>query len=179
VSNVDAVWVRGVNGIQMHHVTDLQDAGRFLGNAAMALRAAHVRTGADRYSSMAAELKGLVERVRRLEDEARSSMHDLHSTDPERFARCRDGHEPWPGEIEAGFIPRHTCKDQCLYHDHGVVEASCSAPAAVRPARHARSAAGSERFRSPDGAELTRPDTRPRQSYLRVLNVFIRRRDTP
>jgi hypothetical protein len=50
-------------------------------------------------------------------------MHDLHSTDPERFARCRDGHEPWPGEIPAGFIPRHTCKDECLYHDRDVLEA--------------------------------------------------------
>ncbi len=123
MSSIDAVWVRGVNGIQMHHVTDLQDAGRFLGNAAMALRSAHVRTGSDRYSSIAAELRSLVERVRELEDEARSSMHDLHSTDPERFLRCRDGHEPWPGEIPAGFIPRHTCKDECLYHDREVLEA--------------------------------------------------------
>lgn len=123
MSSMDAVWVRGVNGIQLHHVTDLQDAGRFLGNAAMALRAAHVRTGADRYTSIATELKSLVERVRELEDEARSSMHDLHSTDPERFARCRDGHEPWPGEIPAGFIPRHTCKDECLYHDREVLDA--------------------------------------------------------
>jgi hypothetical protein len=33
-----------VTGIQLNHTTDLQDAGRYLGNAAMALRAAHVRT---------------------------------------------------------------------------------------------------------------------------------------
>ncbi|MEU4132172.1 hypothetical protein [Streptomyces wuyuanensis] len=121
--STEAVWVRGVKGIQLHHVTDLQDAGRFLGNAAMALRAAHVRTGADHYAGVAAELKALVTRVRELEDEARSAMRELHSADPERFARCRDGHEPWPGEIEAGFIPRHTCKDECLYHDRGVLEA--------------------------------------------------------
>jgi hypothetical protein len=49
VSN-DALWVRSVTGIQLNHTTDLQDAGRFLGNAAMAPRAAHVRTGDDRYS---------------------------------------------------------------------------------------------------------------------------------
>lgn len=123
MSSLDAVWVRGVKGIQMHHVTDLQDAGRFLGNAAMALRAAHVRTGTDHYSDIAAELRGLAERVRRLEDEARSRMQDLHSTDPDRFARCREGHEPWPGEIPAGFIPRHTCRDKCLYHDFDVLDA--------------------------------------------------------
>ncbi|MFD3452339.1 hypothetical protein ACFWVC_09160 [Streptomyces sp. NPDC058691] len=120
---MDAVWVRGVTGIQLHHVTDLQDAGRFLGNAAMALRAAHVRTGADHYAGIAAELKALVTRVRELEEEARSAMRELHATDPERFARCREGHEPWPGEIQAGFIPRHTCRDECLYHDHGVLAA--------------------------------------------------------
>jgi len=34
VSN-DAVWVRGVTGIQLHHTTDLQDAGRFLGDEAV------------------------------------------------------------------------------------------------------------------------------------------------
>ena len=42
----DAVWTRGVTGIQLHHTTDLQDAARFLSNAVMALKAAHVRTGA-------------------------------------------------------------------------------------------------------------------------------------
>ena len=70
VSN-DAVWVRGVTGIQLHHTTDLQDAGRFLGNAAMALRAAHVRTGDDRYSDLATELKAVLVLARELEDVAR------------------------------------------------------------------------------------------------------------
>ncbi|MER7128770.1 hypothetical protein [Streptosporangium saharense] len=44
--NNDAVWVRGVTGVQMHHTTDLQDAVRFLGNAVMALRATPAGTGA-------------------------------------------------------------------------------------------------------------------------------------
>ena len=79
----DAVWVRGVTGIQLHHTTDLQDAGRFLGNAAMALRAAHVRTGDDRYSDLATELKAVLILARELEDEARAGLHRLHSTDPE------------------------------------------------------------------------------------------------
>lgn len=121
--SVDAVWVRGVTGMQMHHVTDLQDAGRFLGNAVMALRAAHVRTGDDRYSGLAAQITAVVGRARELEEEARTKMHVLHSTDPQRFIRCREGEEPWPGEITAGFIPRHTCKDQCLYHDRHVLDA--------------------------------------------------------
>ncbi|MEU6527082.1 hypothetical protein ABZ892_30725 [Streptomyces sp. NPDC046924] len=119
----DAVWVRGVTGIQLHHVTDLQDAGRFLGNAAMALRAAHVRTGDDRYSDLSAELKNTLALVRRMENEARTGMQELHAADPERFARCREGEEPWPDELQAGFIPRHTCGDGCLYHDRGVLEA--------------------------------------------------------
>jgi hypothetical protein len=122
VSN-DAVWVRGVTGIQLHHTTDLQDAGRFLGNAAMALRAAHVRTGDNRYSDLATQLKDVLVLARELEDEARAGLHRLHTTDPEQFLRSRDGEEPWPGEIEPGFIPRHTCKDTCLYHDHQVLEA--------------------------------------------------------
>jgi hypothetical protein len=121
--SIDAVWVRGVTGIQLHHVTNLQDAGRFLGNAAMALRAAHVRTGDDRYSALAAQLKAVVTHARELENEARADMHELHATDPERFVRCREGEEPWPGEIAAGFIPRHTCRDECLYHDHDVLDA--------------------------------------------------------
>ena len=70
----DAVWVRGVTGIQLHHTTDLQDAGRFLGNAAMALRAAHVRTGDDRYSDLATQLKDVLVLARELEDEARAGL---------------------------------------------------------------------------------------------------------
>ena len=131
--NNDAVWVRGVTGIQLHHVTNLQDAGRLLGNAAMALHAAHVRTGDDRYSSLATQLKTVAVQARQLESEARDSMHGLNSTDPERFVRCRDGQEPWPDEIQAGFVPRHTCKDECLYHDHDVLDAimqcTCGRPA--------------------------------------------------
>jgi hypothetical protein len=128
----DAVWVRGVTGIQLHHVTDLQDARRFLGNAVMALSAAHARTGDARFSGLAEQLKGLVAETRGLEGEARDSMHRLHSTDPERFVRCREGEEPWPDELQAGFIPRHTCQDECLYHDHdvldGILQCTCGRP---------------------------------------------------
>ncbi|MBC2866916.1 hypothetical protein [Streptomyces mexicanus] len=119
----DAVYVRGVTGIQLHHVTDIQDAGRFLGNAVMALRAAFVRTGDERYSGLSAEVSDLLAKVRGLENAARGNLHALHSRDPERFVRCREGDEPWPDEIEAGFIPRHTCRDTCLYHDHDVLDA--------------------------------------------------------
>ncbi|MBB4916735.1 hypothetical protein ACFY19_22310 [Streptosporangium saharense] len=121
--NNDAVWVRGVTGVQMHHTTDLQDAVRFLGNAVMALRAAHVRTGDERYSGLADQLRAMTAETRGLESQARTSMQDLHVADPELFLRCRDGEEPWPDEIQAGFIPRHTCRDRCLYHDHGVLNA--------------------------------------------------------
>ncbi|MFC7650129.1 hypothetical protein ACFQX6_64690 [Streptosporangium lutulentum] len=107
----------------MHHTTDLQDASRFMVNAAMALRAAHVRTGDDRYSSLAAQLKAIATEARGLETQARASLHGLHSVDPEQFVRCREGEEPWPDEIQAGFVPRHTCNDQCLYHDHDVLDA--------------------------------------------------------
>lgn len=119
----DAVWVRSVTGIQLHHVTDLQDARRFLGNAVMALGAAHVRTGDARFSGLADQLKGMVAQTHDLEGEARESMHRLHATDPERFVRCREGEEPWPDELQAGFVPRHTCQDKCLYHDHEVLDA--------------------------------------------------------
>lgn len=119
----DAVWVRGVTGIQLHHTTDLQDAGRFLTNAVMALRSAHVRTGDGRYAEVGDRLKALAAEVRALETAARENLRRLHAADPERFARCRDGDEPWPDEIQAGFIPRHTCRDQCLYHDHQVLDA--------------------------------------------------------
>jgi hypothetical protein len=112
-----------VTGIQRHHATDLQDAVRFLGNAAMAVRAAHVRTGDDRYATLTAQLNDVHARMRELEGQARASMRTLHATDPDRFVRCRDGEEPWPDEIEPGFVPRHTCQDQCLYHDHDVVDA--------------------------------------------------------
>ncbi|TDE46240.1 hypothetical protein E1295_23430 [Nonomuraea mesophila] len=119
----DVVWVRGVTGIQLHHTTDLQDATRFLSNAAMALRAAHVRTGDEQYSAIAAQLTTMAEETRTLEGRARARMQGLHASDPERFVRCREGDEPWPDEIQAGFVPRHTCKDQCLYHDHDVLDA--------------------------------------------------------
>jgi hypothetical protein len=121
--NNDAVWVRSVTGIQMHHTTDLQDAGRFLVNAAMALRAAHVRTGDDQYSSLATRLKATAVEARVLEAQARASLHGLHSADPEQFVRCREGENPWPDEIQAGFVPRHTCNDRCLYHDQNVLDA--------------------------------------------------------
>jgi len=119
----DAVWVRSVTGIQLHHTTDLQEAARFLSNAMMALRSAHVRTGDDRYSGLATRLQTMAAEVRELEAQARATMRALHETDPARFIRCRDGEEPWPDEIQAGFIPRHTCQDQCLYHDHNVLDA--------------------------------------------------------
>jgi hypothetical protein len=128
----DAVWVRGVTGVQLHHTTNLQDAGRFMTNALMALRAAHVRTGDDRYASLATQFQTMAAQVRELEEQARESMMALHSADPERFVRCREGEEPWPDEIQAGFIPRHTCKDSCLYHDHGVLagimQCTCGRP---------------------------------------------------
>lgn len=131
----DAMWTRGVTGIQCHHVTDLQDAARFLGNAAMAVRAAHVRTGDDRYASLIGQLHDMHARMRELEGHARASMQALHSTDPDRFVRCRDGEEPWPGEIEPGFVPRHTCQDQCLYHDHDVLDALMQCTCGQPPCR--------------------------------------------
>src|SRR5258708_14341454 len=84
VSN-DAVWVRGVTGIQMHHTTDLQDAGRFLGNAAMALRAAHVRTGDGRYTDLSTELNAVLVLARELEVEALAVLPLLHTTNPSQI----------------------------------------------------------------------------------------------
>ncbi|MBN6058168.1 hypothetical protein JYK22_39970, partial [Nonomuraea sp. RK-328] len=133
--NNDTVWVRGVTGMQLHHTTDLQDASRFLGNAVMALRAAHVRTGDARYSSLASQLKSMAAETRILENQARERMHGLHSDDPEMFTRCREGEEPWPDEIQAGFIPRHTCRDQCLYHDHDVLDAIMQCTCGQPPCR--------------------------------------------
>jgi hypothetical protein len=112
-----------VTGIQLHHVTDLQDARRFLGNAVMALNAAHVRTGDTRFSGLAAQIKGMLATTSDMEGEARERMDRLHAADPERFVRCREGEEPWPDEHQAGFVPRHTCRDECLYHDRDVLDA--------------------------------------------------------
>jgi hypothetical protein len=73
--------------------------------------------------------------VRELAGEARANMQGLHSSDPERFVRCRDGEEPWPDEIQAGFIPRHICKDQCLYHDRNVLDAIMQCTCGQPPCR--------------------------------------------
>lgn len=121
--SIDTVWVRGVTGMQLHHTTDLQDATRFLSNGAMAMRAAHVRTGDKRYPDLVTKLQEVQAHARALEGEARARLQRLHAADPQRFVRCREGEEPWPDEIAPGFIPRHTCQDRCLYYDHGVLEA--------------------------------------------------------
>ncbi|MEV0148355.1 MULTISPECIES: hypothetical protein [unclassified Nonomuraea] len=131
----DAVWVRGVTGIQLHHTTDLQDAVRFLSNAVMALRAAHVRTGDAQYSDLAAQLRTMAAEARTLESQARARMQGLQSSDPAQFVRCREGHEPWPDEIQPGFVPRHTCQDQCLYHDHDVLDAIMQCTCGQPPCR--------------------------------------------
>lgn len=131
----DAVWVRGVTGMQMHHTTDLQDANRFLTNAVMALRAAQVRTGDEQYLAIAEQLKTMVQETRTLESQARERMQGLHASDPDRFVRCREGHEPWPDEIQAGFVPRHTCMDQCLYHTHDVLDAIMQCTCGQPPCR--------------------------------------------
>jgi hypothetical protein len=119
----DVMWVRRVTGIQLHHQTDLRDADRFLGNATMAMRSAHTRTADRRYSELMEQIKAVGRLVRVLQEEAGNRMLQLHDTDPDRFVRCREGEEPWPDEIAAGFIPRHSCRDRCLYHDAHVLEA--------------------------------------------------------
>nr|WP_237331145.1 hypothetical protein [Streptomyces mexicanus] len=103
-----------------------------MGNAIMALNAAHVRTGDARFSGFAEQLKGMLAQAGTLEGEARAGMQQLHAMDPERFTRCREGEEPWPDELQAGFVPRHTCRDECLYHDHevldGILQCTCGRP---------------------------------------------------
>lgn len=111
-------WPRTVTGIQLHHVTDLADAGRFLANAAAALSAAHTRTEDVRYAEWRAAVIALAAEVRELEAEARTR---LEAVPADEFARCRDGELPWPDEVAEGFTPRHTCHDRCLYHDAGVL----------------------------------------------------------
>lgn len=125
-------WVRGVTGVQLHHVTDLADASRFLVNATAALRSANVRTGDSRFVAVQSKIRELLAEVGNLEDEARAR---LHSFPRDQFTRCRDGEEPWPDEIAAGFIPRHTCRDRCLYHDMGVLEAIMQCICARPPCR--------------------------------------------
>jgi len=125
-------WERGVVGVQIHHVTDLSDCHRFLVNAHCALRSAHVRTGDERYVAMQARIGELMAEIGQLEAEARDRLHSLP---PEQFTNCRDGYEPWPDEIADGFVPRHTCKDRCLYHDMGVLEAIMQCICARPPCR--------------------------------------------
>lgn len=125
-------WHRTVKGIQLHHVTDLQDAGRHLGNAAQATLAAGTRTGDLRYAELRSRIVAIATEAKALEEEARAR---LEAMDREQFTRCREGEEPWPDEVGAGFIPRHTCEDQCLYHDHNVLDALTQCICARPPCR--------------------------------------------
>lgn len=109
-----------VIGMQLHHQTFIGDAYRHLVGAAQALGAVLERTGEDRYEALQGEVDELVRRVGAVEREVRKRFQKLYEDDPVLFVRCREGYEPWPDEITESFTPRHSCRDRCLYHDHGV-----------------------------------------------------------
>lgn len=123
-------------GFQLHHSTYLEDALRGLANASAGLNAAAKKTLDPEYLLLLDELASLQGRVTEARNAAHGRMMALHRSDPGRFQRCRDGEEPWPDEVEARFVARCSCQDQCLRHDHGVDEPEVVCACGVPCPRH-------------------------------------------
>jgi hypothetical protein len=117
--------MRRIIGIQTHHSVNLEDASRFAVNMLTALEATLKRTGDPEIEGLLEELRPLVRKIGVARTAAGLRLQ-LHQRDPD-FKRYVDGDLPWPDELEAGFVPRCTCDDRCLFHDvgHGTV-ADCN-----------------------------------------------------
>ena len=110
---------RTVTGIQLHHHVQLDDAVRGLANGLTGLRGAHRLTDNPRLIALHDQLQAGMRDVAEERDAAAERFRRFYVEDPDRFKRCRDGHEPWPDEVAAGFTARCTCHDACL-HSHGL-----------------------------------------------------------
>lgn len=112
-----------VQGLQLHHSTLLGDAYRGAVNATAGLRAAAGKTGDPAHQTLHDEACALARRIGEAETAARDALAQIHADNPAAFRQARDGVTPWPDENGDGFEPRCFCHDQCLYHDHGVLDA--------------------------------------------------------
>jgi hypothetical protein len=126
---------RKITGIQLHHSTFLDDAGRGGANLVAGLTNALGRTGSAEYEALLTEARMLIVRVAQAQVDAANRLRELGEHDPVQFARCRDGDAPWPDERPEGFVARCRCDDRCLVHDHGRGEperdCNCDIPCAV------------------------------------------------
>ena len=113
-------------GVQLHHSVYLSDAVRGLANACAGLSGAVKRTDDESLRSLLARAQSLIADISIAESRARRRMEELYIEDPHTFISAREGEIPWPDERRDGFIPRCTCYDRCLVHDHGVLDAHCN-----------------------------------------------------
>lgn len=112
---------RIVVGIQTHHSLQLNDAVRGITIACAGLRgAAGLVTKPEELQKLLYRATVLARDISVAEQAARRRLQELYLEDPETFRACRDGHCHWPDETAEGFIPRCSCEDKCLVHDHGL-----------------------------------------------------------
>ena len=118
--------MRRIIGVQTHHSVNLEDASRFAVNMLTALEATLKRTGDPEIQRLLDELAPLVRQIGVARSAAGLRLQ-MHQRDPD-FKRYVDGELPWPDELAAGFVPRCTCDDRCLYHDigRGSLEQDCT-----------------------------------------------------
>lgn len=118
--------MRRIIGVQVHHSVALDDASRYAVNALTALESARVRTDDPEIVDLMARLRPLVREIGIARTAAQLRLK-LHQNDPD-FRRYVDGDLPWPDETLEGFVPRCSCQDRCLFHDHGrgSIEQDCN-----------------------------------------------------
>jgi hypothetical protein len=112
---------RRIVGVQVHHHVKLRDAASYLANGCTALTSAIVMTGDPDLQVLHDELAALCRRVGVHSHTSYLRFLDFRS-DPD-FKRMVEGELPYPDETLAAFVPRCTCNDRCLVHDHGVEHA--------------------------------------------------------
>lgn len=106
---------RKIVGVQLHHQTALDDASRGLSNAIVCLRAVARTTNDPRVTAIADRAQAVAREVSAERAAARERFFSFREQDPEGFARCREGLEPWPDEDPAGFVGRCNCSDLCFH----------------------------------------------------------------
>jgi hypothetical protein len=118
--------MRPIIGVQLHHSVNLEDASRFGINMLTALEATLKRTDDPEIRQLLERLGPLVREIGVARTAAGLRLQ-MHQRDPE-FKRYVNGELPWPDELQAGFVPRCSCEDRCLYHDvgRGSLEQDCN-----------------------------------------------------
>jgi len=103
-------------GIQYHHRYNLDGASKDAMNAAQWLRGLMEVTGDPVHEALFADALALSHRIGAARNKAHAQLEALLADDRDRFDRCRNGLEPWPGERAEGFEPVCTCDRRCLFH---------------------------------------------------------------